>query len=420
MKRRYSALCLGMILLCMTACGSNAELGGGRTENDSPLIEENDKTEFQDLELSEGTEENKVGERKEIYSYFDLNYNNTSDLSFLDNRLNQAEIILIGEMHGIKSNMDIEMKFLHYLKEQYDLKYYLCEYPYSVSLKVNEYLESGNQKILDDFFEVAKDTNANTEERYEGWLQLYEYNQSLPEKDRIRVVGVEVELIPEYAMDVLQGLIPEKQVPAELEKMLTLMRREKHSKEEIEEIWKEFEEKKEICEEFFGEKTFSIQHILKNILLGYAEHEAETETGKYSIRDQGMYDNFMILHEQNEEGKYFGQFGNRHIYQTETEGVNWFASLLKQGGFEDKVVSIFLEYINCTRVVPNKSGGTYTEQTGTETSADLEQDILQNLSKDKLVIYSAVEEESPYHDVIDYVQYIIIVKDSEGVTLRID
>lgn len=51
-----------------------------------------------------------------------------------------------------------------------------------------------------------------------------------------------------------------------------------------------------------------------------------------------------------------------------------------------------------------------------ETSADIDMEIWNNLSKDKAVIYSAVEEDSPYYHLKDYLQYMILIRDCEAAT----
>ena len=65
------------------------------------------------------------------YSQINLNNEDYSDLAILDKDLENKEIFLTGEVHGIKINADLHMKFLKYFKEKTDFKYYLSEVSYS-------------------------------------------------------------------------------------------------------------------------------------------------------------------------------------------------------------------------------------------------------------------------------------------------
>ena len=302
---------------------------------------------------------------------------------------------------------------IEYLKEKYELKYYLCELPHSVAIKMNEFFESGNKDILEEFYRGSAGTNTYTEESYQRWVELYELNQTLSKDDKITMVGVECELIPEYAMGVICELLPDKEAPAEIAPMVEQIKKNVCTPEEIADMLSTIEENETICENYFGDKMFDIKHMLKNIEIGYHVHEKDTNHDKYMIRDQAMYDNFVVLNSRNKQGKYFGQFGYLHALQSEEQGVKWFASLLKENGYDGKIASIMVEYKNCHRIYFNDYNTPCIDTMDTGPMADISQEVIGNLSKDNAVIYSAVEEKSPYHHLTDYIQYVIIVKDSE-------
>lgn len=349
------------------------------------------------------------------YDYFSITSNNISDLSFLDQRLDNAEIILIGEAHGIKCNTDIELKFLKYLVKNHGIKYYLCELPHSVCIKMNEFLRSGNIDILNNFFNSAKGTNTYTNESYQKWIDIYNFNQTLADDDKITVVGVECELIPEYALSVIYDLLSITEVPNEIEHTVNLLKTTSLTSETINNILFEIETNS-IYKEYWNEDIyFNVHHILKNILIANSVHEQSTSTNRYKIRDQAMYDNFILVNSRNKEGKYFGQFGMDHTFQSENNGVKWFASLLKNNGYNDKIVSIPIEYKNCHRNYFDHDGVAHIDDSfEVAPMANVPSEIIDQLSKETAVIYSALDETSPYHDLKEYLQYVIIVKDSDS------
>ena len=357
-------------------------------------------------------------EVKEGYRSITVDSAEWDDLAFLDERLDKAEIILIGEAHGIGCNQKIEMKFLKYLYEKYGVRYYLCELPHSVCIKMNEFLESGNTDILDEFFNNSKGTNAYTEENYQKWIELYEFNKTLSDADKIKVVGVESELQPEYGMDIITELLPlDKELPLAIADMIKQLTKKSYGCEDIEYMLYEMEINESIWKAYMGEDIlFHIRHILRNMKTGYFIYaENNTSQEQYMIRDQAMYKNFVELSTYNGQGKYFGQFGVDHVYQIEDKGVKWFASRLKANGYDGKIVSIPIEYKNCNRL--------YFEQNDKPCIDDsffidycsaINKEIVDNLSEEKAVIYSAIEEESPYYHLKDAFQYVIIVKDCDA------
>ena len=115
------------------------------------------------------------------------------DLSILDSNLEGKEIFFTGEHHGVKANSELNMKFIKYLKEKTDFKYYLCESSYSKAYFINKYLETGDINFLESVYKPLKGTFGWTKDSYNHWKDLYEYNQTLPIEKRIQVVGVDIE-----------------------------------------------------------------------------------------------------------------------------------------------------------------------------------------------------------------------------------
>lgn len=119
--------------------------------------------------MSSSNENDKLG-----YYQIAVDKTITKDLKVLDKDLEGKEIIFTAEFHGMKSNMELELKFFKYLKEKTNFKYYLCELPYSQGLMLNKFLETGDTDILDKLYIHSKGTYAYTKDSYDRWLQLYE------------------------------------------------------------------------------------------------------------------------------------------------------------------------------------------------------------------------------------------------------
>ncbi|HAK41564.1 MAG TPA: hypothetical protein DCM59_01010, partial [Clostridium sp.] len=119
-----------------------------------------------------------------------------ADLAIMDSDIEGKEIFFTAEYHGTKINKQLSMKFLKYLKEKTNFKYYLCELPYSDAYFLNKYLDTGDIKILEEIYKPLKGTFEWNKDYFHHWKKVYEYNNTLPKESRIQVVGVDIEHQP--------------------------------------------------------------------------------------------------------------------------------------------------------------------------------------------------------------------------------
>lgn len=197
-----------------------------------------------------------------------------SGLEILNKDLNGKKIILTGEAHHLNKNKLIEMKLLKYLKKEVGVSHYLAEASYSSAHFLNKYLESGDENILKNYFEKFEGTIAYNEDFYNSYKDLYEYNQTLPENDRIKLVGIDIEpranVSHEYIMDVVKDnsilTEPLKKLLYEL-KNLVYRDEEGYRKTIIacDEAEKDIAINEAKYKEIFKEDFEGFKHVLKNI-----------------------------------------------------------------------------------------------------------------------------------------------------------
>ena len=120
---------------------------------------------------------------KANYSNIDPNYNIREDLSLMDSDLENNNVFLIGENHGVKANVILRMKFLRYCKEKTNFKYYIYELPHSVAYFLNKYLDSGDENILKEAYRFFNGTYAWNRDEYNQWKDLYKYNNTLSKEE---------------------------------------------------------------------------------------------------------------------------------------------------------------------------------------------------------------------------------------------
>ena len=334
------------------------------------------KTKLSNLTIDEssknilnGQENQKIQEADEdaIVKYLNenhkkLNYNKKNDfLGFcmLDNDLESNDIYLTGETHGTEANAKLRIAFLKYFKETTDFKYYIWESSYCNSYYLNEYLNTGETKYLNELFELQKGTVCYNEDDYNFWKEFYEYNKQLSEDKKIEVIAIDIEHEPYLALKHLNNMLSEDLVPEEISEIINELKilSDKYNKDNKENnvivdfanrLKEDIESKKIAYTNYLGEKFFAFNHLNDNIIYGNNVYNAQTFEIWYQRRDNSMYENFLNLYNRLPKGKCFGQLGLCHVYQNECLGINWFAELINSNSaFKNKVLSIAYIYENC-------------------------------------------------------------------------
>ncbi|MDF2700291.1 MAG: hypothetical protein K0Q49_1849 [Haloplasmataceae bacterium] len=125
---------------------------------------------------------------KNNLEYLDVDHPNFNLLS-ADLLNNHA--FIASEIHGIKANYKIEYNLFTYLNKNADVHFLLLEISFSSGFLLNEYVQTGNEELLDIVFSFYKGTPFWSLEEYQFFKELYEYNKTLPTK--ITLIGIDIE-----------------------------------------------------------------------------------------------------------------------------------------------------------------------------------------------------------------------------------
>lgn len=349
------------------------------------------------------TKENNVPE----YYKISVDRNKTDDLNVLDNDLKDKDIIFTAEFHGMKANMELELKFLKYLKEKTNFKYYLCELSYAQGLKLNEFLNTGDTAILDELFSYYKGTFAYTKDSYNRWVELYEYNKNFNDDDKIKVIGVDVEHQILYAAKVLKELLPANDPPKEINDSINSLKNYIGDEDSIKAIHEDLLARESLYRDYFGENYFDIELIIRNIKNLYYVKEKDTLFN--ARRDAVMYENFMGIYDTIEDGIFYGQWGHNHTYQAEESDIKWFATYLNEEKFKDKILTIAYTYDNCKFMNKTGNGGYSIKDFDTFSGYTLE-----NGDEQTAILFDIQDSSSAFHENAKYFQYILVISDSEA------
>lgn len=379
---------------------------------------------------------------KHNYSAIDIsNDNEFDDLNIMDSDVEDKEIFFTAEIHGVKANEELNMKFLKYFKEKADFKYLLCENSYSNAYFIKKYLDTGDIKILEEIYKPLKGTFAWNKEGYNFWKELYEYNSSLPEGKTIHPIGVDIEHQPVNAYRFLVEVLPEKEIPIEIiEKIdkvketfkdmktyssLRTLEYEQCSRE----LQKDMEDKKNIYQEYLGENFIGFKLVNTNVLNAIEAYKHNGDQVDWNnVRDRMIYENFQVIQEELPEGKYYGQWGLNHTFQTKEKDMMWFAAYLngEDSKFKNKVLTIVYNYDDCEQMTKTRNGKYGTDKISIifpeiKEANDLiggDLNIYKLNGEDSLFshiqMYYTLTGEKLEENILDFFQYIVYIRNSKA------
>lgn len=405
---------------------------------------------FSDKSLEQSPEKRKIMQEylKENYSSIDLgDESEFADLDIMDSDIEEKEIFFTAELHGTKANEQLNMKFLKYFKEKTDFKYYLCELPYSDVYFINKYLDTGDIKILEEIYKPLKGTFGWNKDSYNYLKKLYEYNNTLPKESRIKAVGVDIEHQPINAYRFLVDVLPETEAPEEIKSVIDKIKSTFNNLEKSDETFaqcsnelqKDIEEKENIYKEYLDENFTGFSLVNLNVLNqieAYKHKECVDEHEKHvdwnNTRDKMMYENFQILQKELPKGKYYGQWGIDHTFQSKEKDKMMFAAYLNSDDsiFKDKILTVMYNYDNCEQM-DISAVGIYTTNELEFVYPQIKE--TNDLLEGNLNIYRLTGEKSPFSQtpmyytnnnleeleeleasMLDFFQYIVCIRESKA------
>lgn len=274
------------------------------------------------------------------------NLNLTFKSSIKELNLNGKRIVLLGEMHGVSITNSLFYALIQSFVEKNGCSI-ICERSYSEALLYNNFLESGNQEYLK--FDVAWSV-----EMRDFFISLYEYNQGLPQKERLRFIGIDAVHSKNAFIMGIQKLLPSKQPPTEIFPFVDSLRRLtlpvsfNNSKAKnyfalLDELLDYF--KKEITahhalyREFFAENFLHVEAIINS-------KSTYSNPGK---RDVEMFNNLIyIIDHQKVQTSLIGLFGNTHVMKLKSSQKSFgeMVGTSETSPFKGRALRILIQYEN--------------------------------------------------------------------------
>lgn len=289
-----------------------------------------------------------------IMSYLEKNqqafslkgFDSSPDFTLLNDDAQKMEIFLLGETHGLIVSDFLDISLLKSLKSKTNIKYYLGEASYSYGKFINQYIQTGDEEILDE----VSIYNPYVRKDREKLKALYKYNQSLPPDERIEYIGIDLENPKNLAIWYINTILPDKKPPEDITKEVAILRRaymlKQYGYNQIKEIadymTNSLQTKTEAIKEFFGDNYFDFAYVIQNWQNAYI---SDNDRKYFDKRDSLMYNNFTKIYNHYQQGKFYGKLGSFHIYQDDIITFDVFAThLAKDDRFKGKILSLKILY----------------------------------------------------------------------------
>jgi hypothetical protein len=246
-------------------------------------------------------------------------------------------VILLGEEHGLATMVELDLAMLRYLHRAAGVRVYMGEFGYAMGCLLNRYLETGDDTQLDLVMRELRTSMAWTKEQRRFFTDLRAWNQTLPQAERVRIVGVDIEHQHRLALRYLDDLAWQRnKAGPEIREMIVKLEGMANERmgptlgQYIKDLTSSIAAHREGYAALLGDRLFDFELVVENVGRAVERYSQHKTTQSFANRDQAIYDNFRKLYSRMGGGVWYGRWGAFHIYQRRTENVDQFAELLNR------------------------------------------------------------------------------------------
>lgn len=262
-----------------------------------------------------------------------------------------AKIFLVGELLGVAETNPTDLALLSYLHDAARVRTYLGELSHAHAELLNDYLGSGDTRILDFIFEQMEGSIVCSREKRQSWIDLRRWNLRLPPNERITIVGVDLERFrPELTLAYLRRLLRAgSRNPAVAQAGSLIDAAGPHPPPEAaralaDALAARLGRGRADYAAALGPRLFDYELALRNLEDRYRCYADPTRFDQ--LRDRVMYENLCLQERHRPLGPMFGRIGSGHVLQRRFDGVDRLGELLAQEGspWKGRVASFFPLY----------------------------------------------------------------------------
>ncbi|WP_445714104.1 hypothetical protein [Flavobacterium sp.] len=339
-------------------------------------------------------------------------------------------IIGFGALHGSSKTYDAEFSLVSSLLEKNALDYYIIETNYSQAFYFQEYLNTGDEKLLKELtlsFQTMV-SQEGTIETFNHWKNIRELNLKFPNK--FKIIGCDV--VNEYRFPIKHILHLTKEIDSwdEREKLKKLNLQVELDfsiwNKEVNQIVKSF------VQDYLANKEKYIDLINDIEVFDFVIENINRNFEKNREREKIIFENYMFLHKNLNlsDKKQFAKYGYGHIIkEREADYPSFFTRLHENNVYERKKVITVMGYLTKSKVLwdkkYDKNGDykNYTTKAGYGISDYWKEYFkgIKYLKKTKLsdlTMFKLNGENSPYSNEADLIEIKMFLKDYNTTKLK--
>uniref|UniRef100_UPI00404745F7 hypothetical protein n=2 Tax=Flavobacterium sp. TaxID=239 RepID=UPI00404745F7 len=339
-------------------------------------------------------------------------------------------IIGFGALHGSSKTYDAEFSLVSSLLEKNALDYYIIETNYSQAFYFQEYLNTGDEKLLKELtlsFQTMV-SQEGTIETFNHWKNIRELNLKFPNK--FKIIGCDV--VNEYRFPIKHILHLTKEIDSwdEREKLKKLNLQVELDfsiwNKEVNQIVKSF------VQDYLANKEKYIDLINDIEVFDFVIENINRNFEKNREREKIIFENYMFLHKNLNlsDKKQFAKYGYDHIIkEREADYPSFFTRLHENNVYERKKVITVMGYLTKSKVLwdkkYDKNGDykNYTTKAGYGISDYWKEYFkgIKYLKKTKLsdlTMFKLNGENSPYSNEADLIEIKMFLKDYNTTKLK--
>lgn len=341
---------------------------------------------------------------------------NFSGLNLLQEDLENNIIFFTGEAHANYKSYELQLYFIKYFHEKAGIKYLLFEAGYSAGKLMDEYITTGDEKLLSFIIKSFNGSMGCNEGKYNLLKEIYNYNKSLPLENKLKIIGCDIDHSLTLSVSYINRIFPDKKASEVIKKAVEDIKMYgtntgvKNLSKPINNLKSNFSENPKVYEEYLGDNFFHFKMALKNAI----------EFTK-SDREDDIIDNFITIYSTLPKGKYYGQWGMSHVYQNKNTAIEKSIASFLQNEYEEtkgRVLSIAYFYKNLS--VMNYDGSPLKLQDNFGVKA-----LEKANNEGDMILYKLTSSDNLFDKLPHwipggalgtnkYYQYIALIKDSEA------
>ena len=241
-------------------------------------------------------------------NFIDFSFNNMELLKAID--FEGYSIYLIGENHAVSKNTDIHLGFIKYLNQNHGVRFVIHESGYVDTLIANEFLRIGDTALIDRLIGSARGTLAYSKENHDFYIRLYEYNQTLPENERVILLGIDVQHNYRMGLEQIRQVLETGQdTPEVILELYEIIHKEDLTYSDLKYALDMIENNHEDFIKYLGDMYLDFWFGLRSTWQAMVFYGNNSDM---SIRAQFIIDNILDMYTAFEIERTFGMFGGSH------------------------------------------------------------------------------------------------------------